>query len=303
MLEKFAHVKWFNNPSPAHEAAFSLAELTVVAMIVIAGLFVLRFIDLWLKQKKIIAEIDKRTKPFSSWVPLIVRLSTATLLLINIAQDYLLAPNVSSSSSAISNSINIIFGVTAALLALGLFTEVAAMALLVGYLLVFKHSAAIDVLDHFEYVGIAGYLWLRGPGKHSLDNYFRKGKLAVSKGREHSLNIYRIGVGIGLATLALSEKIFNVSAAQDFLNQYDWNIVSFAGVSDRNFILVAGAIELLVGIALILNHAPRLLVTVVLLLMITTAIVLGIDEIYGHLFAVGLVAAIWVNDQKPAKNS
>ena len=72
----------------------------------------------------------------------------------------------------------------------------------------------VDVLDHFEYVGIAGYLWLRGHGAYSLDSYVNRGKLAVPSLRRYSLSVYRVAVGIGLATLALTEKLFNVTISQ-----------------------------------------------------------------------------------------
>lgn len=303
MIQKFAHVKWFNTTEPIPEPAFNIAELLVVAAIVIAGLLVLKFIDTWLKRHKITSTVDKKLKPFRSWVPLIVRLSTAAFLVLNFGQDLLLAPNVTTSNSTTSNIISGVFILAAVLIGLGLFTKVGVAALLAGYMLIFTQTDIVDVFDHFEYVAIAGYLWLRGPGKYSLDSYMKQGKLSMPASRQYSLDVYRIGVGIGLSVLALSEKIFNVTAAQDFLNQYDWNLLSVVDISDRHFILIAGSVELLVGIGLILNFAPRVLVSVVLSLMIVTAILLGVEEIYGHLFAVGIVAAVWVNDRKPLKNS
>lgn len=303
MLDKLAHVKWFNGSSVVAEPAFNAVELLVVAVIVIAGLAVFRYIDGFLKKRGIIAMLDKKFKKCRPWAPLIVRLSTAALLITNFAHGFALAPNVELSDSTLSWAISGLFLAASLLIGLGLFTRVGAGLMLVGYLLVFGHADFVDALDHFEYIAITGYLYLRGPGKYSLDSYLRGGKLAVNKLNRYSLDVHRAGVGIGLVVLALSEKILNVSVAQDFLNRYDWNVMSAVGVSDRYFILVAGAIELLVGVALILNYAPRLLITVVLSLMVITAILLGIDEIYGHLFAVGIVATLWINDVKPAKNS
>jgi len=296
----FAHVKWFTTNSPVPEPAFNLLELAAVFTIVVLGLVVLKYIDGWLKKHKITNKLDKKLKPIRLWVPLIVRLSTALLLLINSAESFLLAPNVLSVNSGVDNLIGGLYILAAILIAFGLFTRLGVVTLIVGYLLVFRQAAAVDVLDHLEYFGIAGYLWLGGPGKFSIDYHLRHGKLAVSELRKYSLDVYRIGVGAGLAFLAMSEKIFNVTIAQDFLNQYNWNILSFVGVSDRYFILIAGAIELLIGLALILNYAPRAIVMILFGIMCATAIALGINEIYGHLFAVGIVAAVWVNDKKPA---
>ncbi len=303
MLQTLAHVKWFVSPEPISEPAFNFLELVAVLSIVVIGLVIFKLIDSWLKNQKITKKLDKRLKPFQPWVPLIVRLSAALLLVINTVDGLLLAPNVVSVNSGVDNLIGGLYILAAILIALGLFTRFGAISLLIGYLLVFRQAAAVDVLDHFEYAGIAGYLWLRGPGRYSADYYLRHGKLAMSELRTYSLDIYRIGVGVGLAFLALSEKIFNVTIAQDFLNHYDWNILSFVGLSDRYFILIAGAIELLIGVALMLNYAPRVLVIILLGIMTATAIALGINEIYGHLFAVGIVTAVLVNDQNPARNS
>ncbi len=299
MFSNFAHVKWFLTDNPSSEPALSAADWALVVLIVVLGMGVFSYVHNWMNKKKINKQLDDKLKPMRPLVPLVVRLSTAALLIINATQGYLLAPNVLTTDSSVSDVITLLFVVAAALIGFGILTRPGVLALLAGYLLVLTEADFFDVMDHFEYVAIAGYLWLRGPGVWSIDRYLVKGKLVLADSRKYALDVYRIGVGVGLATLALSEKLFNVSASQDFLNQYDWNFLSAVGVSDRLFIIVAGSIELLVGLALIFNKAPRVLITVVLMLMVITALLLGIEEIYGHLFAVGAVAILWVNDQKP----
>ena len=301
MIDLLSHVKWFNSDKVIAQPSLNNTEWLVVVILLIAGLLAFRFADQWLVKSKTRKNLDKKLKPLRLWVPLVVRISTSLLLAINVTHDYLLAPNVTSDGSSTSNLISGLFIVAAVLIGLGLWNKAGALTLLAGYLLILTKADFVDVLDHFEYVGIAGYLWLRGPGKHSLDNYLQKKKLTAPDLRKHSLTFYRTSIGIGLATLGLSEKLLNTTAAQDFLNQYDWNVLSAVGVSDRWFIVVAGSVELLVGLALIFNYASRLLILVVLALMLLTAVLLGIDEIYGHLFAVGAVAVLLVHDEKPAK--
>jgi len=301
MIDLLSHVKWFNSDKVIAQPSLNNTEWLVVVILLITGLLAFRFADQWLVKSKTRKNLDKKLKPLRLWVPLVVRISTSLLLAINVTHDYLLAPNVTSDGSSTSNLISGLFIVAAVLIGLGLWNKAGALTLLAGYLLILTKADFVDVLDHFEYVGIAGYLWLRGPGKHSLDNYLQKKKLTAPDLRKHSLTFYRTSIGIGLATLGLSEKLLNTTAAQDFLNQYDWNVLSAVGVSDRWFIVVAGSVELLVGLALIFNYASRLLILVVLALMLLTAVLLGIDEIYGHLFAVGAVAVLLVHDEKPAK--
>jgi uncharacterized membrane protein YphA (DoxX/SURF4 family) len=183
---------------------------------------------------------------------------------------------------------------------LGAATKAGSVVLLLGYLSLIFETTIGNVLDHFEYVAIAGYLFFRGPGRISLAG---KKESNSFKSRQFALPSYRIGLGIALVALGLSEKLFGISIAQEFLTLHNWNLLSWLGVSDRLFAIIAGSIETLVGLALIFNFASRLLLLIVLGLMSTTAILLGIEEIYGHLFAVGAVAVIWVNDTKPSKKS
>jgi|GEM_PF-5791644 len=291
MLPTLAHVKWFVPEDVSYTAGFDSAQWLLISLVIICGLLILKNINSWFIASGIQAKFDRYLKPYKERVPLVVRFSTALLLIINIYNGYLLAPNVTANDSLISLTITILFALAAVFIAFGILNKVGVALLLAGYSLVFTQTEAINVLEHFEYIGIAGYLLLRGPGKYTL------GKLKTYKFQRYALNTYRISAGIALVTLALSEKLLNVAAAQNFLNQYNWNFMASLGVTDGYFILIVGSVELILGLALILNYAPRLIITVILTTMVLTASILGIEEIFGHLFAVGLVAAIWVNDK------
>ncbi|MCA9348936.1 hypothetical protein KC878_02200 [Candidatus Saccharibacteria bacterium] len=302
MQEIFAHVKWFENDMfVEHQPRLEFGEWLIAGLILFIGLAVLRLIGKWLSANKFDKKLDARFKPIRNYVPTVVRLSTAGFLLVNFINGYLLAPNVTADHSYIAGLIGYLFLTSAIILILGLYTDLAAYLLATGWLLVFFKTSPVDVLEHFEYIAIAGYLLFRGPGRYSLDRYLKiPGKYSLNKKlRYASLNFYRVGIGIGLVVLAFSEKLANLTLAQGFLDEHHWNLLAQAGATDRNFILIAGTIELILGLALILNFASRLVVLVILGTMILTAAVLGVNEVYGHLFAVGLVVAILVNDKQP----
>lgn len=303
LISIFAHVKWFNNQSPPTVPGISPAEALLAVAIVVVAVGGFWFINAYLDKLGITKKLDATLKPLRNWVPTIVRVTTALLLFINVAQGYLVAPNVLYDSSSGAVLARGLFMAAAVLLLLGFLTEIGAVLLLAGYVILLSVVDPVDVLDHFEYIAVAGYLFLRGPGLWSLDHDILKRRLPLklNEYRHLSLPVYRIGIGIGLSVLALSEKLLNFTIAQDFLNQYDWNLLSLIGLGDRWFIVVAGAMELAVGLALIFNFASRLALLIVLGLMTITAILLGIDEVYGHLFAVGIVVAVWVNDRQPNK--
>jgi hypothetical protein len=114
-------------------------------------------------------------------------------------------------------------------------------------------------------------------------------------------SLLRIFVGFGLMALALSEKLIGVGLSTDFLQHHNWNFLQPIGVSDRLFIIISGITEFVVGLTLVLNIAPRLTTAIVALLMTITAFLLGVDEVFGHLFALSLVAVVWLGRELPQK--
>lgn len=297
----FAHVKWFSEGPLPNAPRLDLLEGVFVGTVVLAGLVTLFYIDRVLRKRKITSRLDTQLRKFRQFVPLIVRVSTAALLLINVRDSYLLAPNIISDGSVLADILTLALAITAVLLILGLFTKQSSLVLLCIYLLVMLKVPIVDVLDHLEYVGVALYFYFRGPGAYSCDALLANKKLETPANSQLALPMYRIFVGAGIAILAISEKLGNIALSQEFLTQHSWNLLAYFGGSDRLFIIVAGSIELLIGIGLILNLAPRLLLLAIFLLMVLTASILGIQEIYGHLFAIGIFVAIWVNDTRPLK--
>ena len=298
MQNILAHVKWFTSTTPTEQPGLDAGEWLIVFSVVIFGV---KFFDILSKQldkKGVTKKLNSKLSTYSSIAPLAVRLSTAAFIIINMQQGYILAPNVLNHGASISFVITSMFALAASMFIIGAYTRLAAALLASGYLLVLGIAEPVEVLEHLEYIAIAGYLWFRGPGKYSLA-YYSMGKLKLPRNARLSLPVYRVWLGAGLAVLGLSEKLLNMTAAQDFLRQHNWNFLSSVGVDDRLFIVFVGSVELTIGVSLILNKAPRVLISAVLFLMIITAWLLGIQEVYGHLFAVGAVAVLLINDLKP----
>jgi uncharacterized membrane protein YphA (DoxX/SURF4 family) len=180
---------------------------------------------------------------------------------------------------------------------IGFKVRVAAAVLLAAYafaLLVVQPF--IDILDHVEYVGIGLYLLL-GSHKPYL-KWADKTPWQMLLAPEALLRIF---VGIGLMVLAVSEKLVGIDLSSDFLAHHSWNFLSGLGVDDRTFIIASGIIEFLVGFTLVLNIAPRLTTAIVAILMTITAILLGVEEVFGHLFALSLVAVVWLRPELSRK--
>lgn len=297
----FAHVRWFVDGTPASDiAGLTASEYFFIGIAVLAAVLGLYLFGQSEKYKTFSKWTDKKFRRLAPWVPTLTRMSVGLLLVVSAWSGYFLAPNITVSGDTFEYLSWISAGIGLLLIS-GIFVRLSAAALVAVYLFSFTQIESILLLEHVEYLGLAVYLIICGGGlltpkifeEHAFD------ELQYYKG--YALPALRIGAGLSLATLALSEKLLNLPLAQAFLDHYDWNFMSSMQTSDRTFIIVAGTIELIIGVALIFNVTSRLITLAVLGLFTLTALLLGLNEVVGHLFAVGLVTAVWANYPKPVK--
>lgn len=295
-MQYFAHVKWFvEDHSQNYTPQFNVGEWLATALLICAGISVLYFVDKFYRQSRTNQRLNNLLGQYEWLVPIAVRTTTGLLLLLNFFKDLLFAPNVPVGSSTVSQYISIAFAALGVMLILGVLPRLSGLVLTLLYFvsLAIIHPTP-DILDHVEYIGIGSYIFIRGGGKFCL----LKERLDLKKLKPYAPDLLRIFVGIGLMVLAVTEKLQGVTYSTEFLQTYDWNFLHALGISDRSFILIAGAVEFVVGLSLVLNWAPRITTAIVLGLMIITAALLGMEEVFGHLFAVSLVAVIWLNDER-----
>lgn len=297
MQTYFAHVKWFVEEDQQSAAALSSFEWALVVIGILFGTLLLWFVHKLLIRFGITQRLDDALSKYSKAIIYIVRYTTGILLLINAARGLLFAPNVPVSSHEFAPALSLLMGAAGILLIIGVKIRWAATVILAVYVLSLAFvRPVIDVLDHLEYIGIGLYLLLHG--YKPLEAYAkRKGLQSVLTPE----SLLRIFVGLGLMVLALSEKLVGVGLSTDFLQHHQWNFLQVVGVSDRVFIIISGITEFVVGLTLVLNIAPRLTTAIVALLMTITAILLGIEEVFGHLFALSLVAVVWLRREQPEK--
>ena len=291
----FSHVKWFVDPHPDPTQNLKVNELLIIILAISAGLTVLWWLNNFIKQRG----WDKSLVP-KLWqhVPDIVRLSTAAILLMNFFKDILVAPNFDINHSG-SSFLSISLATVGVMLLIGIFSRFTA-ALLAGLYVygIFIFGLA-DMLDHLEYIGLATYIFIAGGGQWTLEKRWLKQKQDDDTQLLAARHL-QLWTGLAVVAAALSEKIMAVPLAQDFLATHHWNLLSGFGVDDRTFILIAGTMELLVGLSLILGWAMRVTTLALLGLMATTAVILGLNEVTGHLFAIPLLASVWI--VKPSKS-
>jgi uncharacterized membrane protein YphA (DoxX/SURF4 family) len=297
-----AHVKWFVEDPSTKIPEISAGEIVFVFIFVISGLCIAYFVDRFIKQQKSIAEVSDKIQPLRNWMPTIIRLILAIMLAYSSINRTVFAPNLIADNQ-LSGFLVVLTSLISALLLLGLATRASAVALIATFVAAAINFGPLNLLDHAEIVGLSLFLLIEGPGKWAFDNTLIKSRKYALKYRKHSMRIILVSAGISFASLAFSEKLGDLNLAAAFLNDHNWNFLSFAGVSDRNFILFIGASELAIGLSLIVGLANRAVVMLLLLILITTAVLLGISEVVGHAFAVAVVAAAWLIHDLPLMNT
>jgi uncharacterized membrane protein YphA (DoxX/SURF4 family) len=295
MLTSFAHVKWFVDEERQPVVALTTNEWLMVGLGILAGTVLLLVVHRLLIKLGITQKLDAALSKYGKAIPLIVRYTTGLLLIINAAKGLLFAPNVPTGAHDIAPLLSVVLAVAGVMLIIGFKIRWAALAILGVYLVSLLYIRPLgDMIDHVEYVGIGLYLLL-----YSYKPYAALARQRMWQPVLSPESLLRIFVGFGLMALALSEKLVGVGFSSDFLQNHNWNFLEPVGVSDRLFIIISGITEFVVGLTLVLNIAPRLTTAIVALLMTLTAILLGVDEVFGHLFALSLVAVVWLRSELP----
>lgn len=290
----FAHVKWFVTDSSSLSSLGAvewLATLAIVSGGIVTAYFLARSFRNFTNQVNFVLS------PLRWVVPVVIRVTTGLALVIFSINGTFYTP-VDPPLGEWLLILQLIIGVS---WIFGIGVRYSSIVAGLLYLSVAIGSGFITVLEHLEVLAASVYLFLNGPTRFSLDAKFSSASTSDAKYEQSAGNSYRILIGVSLAVLALSEKLLNPGLAQSFLANHQWNILASFGVTNSLFIAIIGGFELLFGILIILNLLPRLVTLAVLGTMVATAFLLGITEVYGHLFAVGLVALVWLQPNT-AKN-
>jgi hypothetical protein len=238
-------------------------------------------------------------------VPLVLALHLSVTLFVSGVTLHLFAPNLALGEPG-AVPIGSIGGAVAALAQIGIglalfygaLTRIAALFLVVLWAAGALWFGPVLLLEHAIVPGIALTLYITGRGPFAVDALLNP-RLGLPRLRllPHALTPLRIGTGVSLVTLALTEKLWNLPLGLAFLERYPVNFLPAWGipVSDEAFLLSAGAMELLAGLLLIANVYVRVGILVLWLPFNLTLAAFGWIELVGHLPIYGAMAvlALW----------
>lgn len=199
------------------------------------------------------------------------------------SHEYFLTPNLSVESGLpfIFILVQILVGLA---LLIGLGARIAAIVLALTWVASFWFTGFILGIENVWLLSTTAFIALMGNDYFSLySNSFLRQLLAPIK--RYALSILRLGTGLTLMVLGLSEKIMAPEYGINFLNLYDWNFMAILGLpySDLLFTISAGSVEFLFGALIALGLLTRLTVFVVTIVFTIPMFILGPIELTGHL--------------------
>lgn len=235
-------------------------------------------------------------------MPLVLGLHTAVTLLVSGIGLHLLVPNLALDG----NFIGALFGLAQIAVALafiyGALTRIAAVTLAATWLGGAIYFGPVRLLEHSLFLGIAFFLFVAGRGTLSLDESLDRLHRPVKRLMPYAVPTLRMLTGFSIVVVAFTEKLWNIPMGLAFLSEHHFNFfpsLGFAGVSDTQFLLIAGTVELVLGCLLMSGAFVRLLIIGLWIPFNLTLPLLGWRELIGHLpiYGIMLLLLIWGEDR------
>jgi len=232
---------------------------------------------------------------FYSLAPLILGVHLGLPLLVLGVTGTLFSPNHPLSGSSLHWVGLAEIGLCLCFLYGGL-TRAAGLGLSLLWLLGIALVGLEPMMENLHYLGFAGFFFLAGRGPYAVDRLLFPRLAPSPRLAKLALPALRVGVGLSLVVVALTEKLANPELARAFLREYPLNFTPVLGfrLSDDTFVLCAGATELLIGLFLIFGIFPRSIIATAWFFVNVTLTVFLWKELLGHLPLYGAMGVLLV---------
>jgi hypothetical protein len=240
-----------------------------------------------------------------TWVPLVIGVHMGVTLLVSGVSRQLFVPNLELPVNLLGGVLGMVEIAIALSFIYGALARPAAAALGILWLVGMLVFGPLRLIEHTEIPGIAFFLFATGRGPLAFDMALDRLNKPVSSLIPYAVPVLRIALGVGLTIVAFTEKIWNIPMGLAFLADHNFNFfpyIGMPGIDDTKFLLIAGTVELLVGLMLIAGTYVRLIIIVTLIPFNLTLPFLGWRELVGHLPTYGILALLLLwGDERPGE--
>jgi hypothetical protein len=307
----FAHERWFvaDEQFPVQfDAAFSAQ--TWIPLAVGLGITVLATVLWRVRGRRPLLpgpiELGMRWENYErllSWMPLVIGVHTAVLLLVSGVNLRLFVPNLVLSRNFLGAALGLAEIVVGLSLLYGALTRLGAVVLGVLWVAGVLLFGPTKLLEHALYLGIAFFIFAMGRGPLAFDMALKRLHRPIEPLVPYAVPVLRTLVGISIIVLAFTEKLWNIPMGLAFLATHPFNFFPELGlerVDNHVFLLIAGTVELTFGMLLIAGAFVRLVIVILWLPFNLTLPLLGWRELVGHLPIYGILALLLIwGEERP----
>lgn len=242
-----------------------------------------------------------------SWMPLIIGVHTAVLLMVSGVELQLFVPNLELPWHFLGGAIALAEIVIALSFLYGALTRLGAILLAAIWLAGVIFFGPVLLLEHVLFLGIAFFLFATGRGPLAIDMTMQRLHKPAERLMPYAVPVLRILTGTSIVVLSFTEKLWNVPMGLKFLAIHPFNFLpalGFEQITDLDFLIIAGTVELTFGLLLASGAFVRLTILVLWVPFNLTIPFLGWRELVGHLPIYGIMALLLIwGEQKPATDA
>jgi len=240
-----------------------------------------------------------------TWVPLVIGVHMGVTLLVSGVSRQLFIPNLNLPVNLLGGLLGMIEIAIALSFIYGALTRPAAAVLAFIWLVGTMVFGPLRLIEHTEILGVAFFLFVTGRGPLSFDMALDRLNKPIAALVPYAVPVLRVALGVGLTIVALTEKVWNLPMALAFLEEHNFNFFPYIGltqIDNTKFVLIAGTVELVVGLMLIAGTYVRLVILISLIPFNLSLPFMGWRELVGHLPTYGILALLLLwGDERPGE--
>lgn len=290
LRESLDHVKWFVDPA-AFPTRYDLL-LTPAVLVALALALVAVGIAAFIQSRYPEPRPVKILERFAPIAPTVLGLHLGVALFVAAVVGLLFVPSLQiPSDNAFGFAILTIEAMCGLMILFGVATRAGAVLLGILGIVAMVPFTFESILEQIHILGIAAFLFLVGRGPISLDRL--RGVAPPIEHREiprAALTLLRVAMGFGIFYGALTEKLLNPGLSEALLQARPWlNVARPFGISDGQFVFLAGLTELVIGAVILSGRLTRPVVVIGAIIFTVSVPFFGWSELLGHLPYYGIM--------------